>query len=143
LVAIHRPGQHGPAPVSRSVDGGRSWSALEPGDLAIAASKPLCLALSTGQQVLLSNDPAAGRTLLRLAATAPGGGAFTRMWKLRHQAFPRRRLFGGWGDGPVVGHETEWSYPSAVEHDGRLLIAYTQGKEDAALSIVPLFALRA
>ena len=36
---------------------------------------------------------------------------------------------------------TEWSYPSAVEHDGNLYIAYTQGKEDCALSIVPIGVL--
>lgn len=141
LVAIHRSPTGGPAPICHSLDGGRTWSELVASNLPIASSKPLCLELSNGQQLLLCNDPAAGRTLLRLAVTAPGGASFHRMWKLRHQAFPRRRLFGGAGSGSLVGQETEWSYPSAVEHAGRLFIAYTQGKEDAALSIVPLSAV--
>lgn len=141
LLAIYRPGEPGPAPTSRSVDGGRTWSELVASNLPISSSKPLCLELSSGQQVLLTNDPVDGRTLLRIAATAPGGDLLQRMWKLRHQANPRRRLFGGWGAGSMVGQETEWSYPAAVEHDGRLFVAYTQGKEDAALSIIPLKAL--
>jgi hypothetical protein len=40
-----------------------------------------------------------------------------------------------------VGGNTEWSYPAAIEHDGKLYITYTQGKEDCALSIIPLSAL--
>ena len=51
------------------------------------------------------------------------------------------RLFGGWGEGSRVGKPTEWSYPGAIEHDGKLYVAYTQGKEDCALSIIPLSAL--
>lgn len=141
LLAIFRPGKPGPMPVCRSVDGGRTWSPPEASDLAAGDSKPLSLRLSTGQQILLSNDPVAGRTLLRIAASGRDGAGLRRMWKLRHQAFPRRRLFGGWGSGPLVGHQTEWSYPSAVEWDGRLFVSYSQGKEDAALSIVPIAAL--
>ena len=52
------------------------------------------------------------------------------------------RLFGGWGDGSRVGKPTEWSYPAAVEHDGKLYVSCTQGKEDCALSIIPVTALR-
>ena len=143
LVAIFRPGTPGPAPTCHSCDGGRTWSPLVHSNLPMTDSKPLCVRLSTGQHVLISNDPVAGRTLLRIAVTTPGGTSFRRMWKLRHQAFPRRRLFGGYGSGPMVGHDTEWSYPAAVEHAGSLYVSYTHGKEDGVLSIIPLHALAA
>lgn len=31
--------------------------------------------------------------------------------------------------------------PAAIEHDGKLYITYTRGKEDCGLSIIPLSAL--
>ena len=73
--------------------------------------------------------------------TAPGGRTFCRVWKIRHQQFPKRRLLGGRAGGSLVGEPTEWSYPAVVEHDGNLYVSYTQGKEDCALSIIPLTAL--
>jgi hypothetical protein len=41
----------------------------------------------------------------------------------------------------MVGNSTEWSYPAAIEHEGKLYVTYTQGKEDCVLSIIPLTAL--
>ena len=77
-----------------------------------------------------------GRCLLTIAVTGPEGGLFRRIFKLRHQQWPRRRLFGN-----AVGKPTEWSYPTAIEHNGNLYITYTQGKEDCVLSIVPIEVL--
>ena len=107
-----------------------------------AASKPLAGTLSTGQHYLVVNNlDAGGRSLLSIAVTAPGGQLFCRVWKIRHQQFPKRRLLGSRAGGSQVGGTTEWSYPAAAEHDGKLYVSYTHGKEDCALSIIPLTVL--
>lgn len=143
LIAICRPKKGDPtAPVSSSRDCGRTWTPLRPSNLPLVASKALCGRLSTGQQYLISNSPAEGRTLLSIAVTAPGGDTFRRIWKIRHQATPVRRLLGSPDEGKtMVGTRTEWSYPAAIEEGGRLYVSYTQGKEDCALSIIPLSTL--
>ncbi|MEI6502247.1 MAG: sialidase family protein [Armatimonadota bacterium] len=141
LLAFCRPQHTQTAPVSESRDGGRTWSELALSNFPLCASQPFTGTLSTGQQYLLTDNLEEGRCLLSIAVTGPEGGLFRRIFKLRHQQWPQIRLFGGWGEGSRVGMPTEWSYPSAIERDGNLYIAYTQGKEDCALSIVPLASL--
>lgn len=141
LVALTRPRGVPTAPVSVSEDCGRTWTPLVLSNFPLAESKPWCGKLSTGQQYLITDNLEEGRALLSIAVTRPGESAFCRVFKLRHQQYPKVRLFGGWGDGSRVGMPTEWSYPSALEHEGRLYVAYTQGKEDCVLSIIPLSAL--
>ena len=142
LVAICRPKNAKTAPAAESKDCGRTWTPLRLSNFPLAASKPLCGRLSTGQQYLITDNLEQGRALLSIAVTAPGGDLFCRIWKIRHQQTPLRRLLGS-PDGKKthVGGNTEWSYPAAIEHDGKLYVIYTQGKEDCALSIIPLTAL--
>lgn len=141
LLAFCRP-QHTPtAPVSVSRDCGRTWTTLALSNFPLAPSQPFTGTLSTGQKYLLTDSLEEGRCLLALAVTGPEDGLFRRIFKLRHQQWPAVRLFGGWGEGSRVGKPTEWSYPGVIEHDGNLYIAYTQGKEDCALSIVPIEVL--
>ncbi|MCC7490929.1 MAG: exo-alpha-sialidase [Fimbriimonadaceae bacterium] len=147
-LAVCRPQQHTPgvpdawtAPVASSADGGQTWTPLGLSNFPLAPSQPFAGRLSTGQQYLLTNSLEEGRCLLTIAVTGPSGGLFRRIYKVRHQAWPAVRLFGGWGDGSRVGQPTEWSYPNALEHEGHLYIACTQGKEDCVLSIVPLEVL--
>ena len=143
LLALCRPtGGERTARASVSRDRGRTWSPLRPSNLPLAASKPLAGTLSTGQHYLVFNNlDAGGRSLLSIAVTAPGGQLFCRVWKIRHQQFPKRRLLGSRAGGSQVGGTTEWSYPAAAEHDGKLYVSYTHGKEDCALSIIPLTVL--
>lgn len=141
LVAVCRPKDHETALASESRDNGRTWTALRPSNFPMAASKPFAGKLSTGQHYLMTCNLEEGRCLLSIAVTRPEGGPFCRVWKLRHQQYPKVRVFGGWGDGSRVGKPTEWSYPAAVEREGKLYIAYTQGKEDCALSVVPVEVL--
>lgn len=147
LLAFCRPQQHTPsapdawtAPVSESHDGGETWSALGRSNFPMAASQPFAGTLSTGHHYLLTNNLEEGRWLLSIALTDSGDGLFRRIFKIRHQEWPAIRLFGGYNDGrgSFVGCTTEWSYPGAIEHNGNLYIIYTQGKEDCALSIVPI-----
>jgi len=143
LVAICRPKQDKTAPVATSDDCGRTWTPLRLSNYPLAASKPLCGRLSTGQQYLIADNLEQGRTLLSIAVTAPGGDVFQAVWKIRHQQAPVRRLLGSPNDKKThIGNATEWSYPAALEHDGKLYVIYTQGKEDCALSIIPLSALK-
>ncbi len=143
LIAICRPPRGvQTAPVSISHDCGRSWTSLQPSNFPLWTSKPLSGRLSTGQQYLIANNLEEGRTLLSIAVTEPGSDQLVRIWKIRHQAAPVRRLLGTrHTDRQFIGGRTEWSYPAAIEHDGLLYVSYTQGKEDAALSIIPLSAL--
>lgn len=131
------------APVSESRDCGRTWTPLGMSNFPLTASMPFSGRLSTGQNYLLTNSLAMeeGRSLLSIAVTGSEGGLFQRIFKVRHQDWPSRRLFGGYGAESYVGTFTEWSYPKAFEHNGCLYIVYTQGKEDCALSIIPIVAL--
>ena len=141
LTAIFRPQSNGPAPVSFSEDAGQSWTPLALSNFPIDNSKPWCGRLSSGQHYLLFNEVTERRTLLGIAVTRPGGAVFERIWKLRHQAFPKTRLYCDFGSGSFVGRPTQWSYPSALEHENNLYISYNQSKEDAWLSIIPIAAL--
>ncbi|TAN35964.1 MAG: hypothetical protein EPN23_09675 [Verrucomicrobia bacterium] len=142
LIAICRPKNSKTAPCASSKDCGRTWTKLALSNFPLAAGKPLCGRLSTGQQYLVTDNLEQGRGLLSIAVTAPGGDKFCRIWKIRHQQTPVRRLLGTSDPKKTnAGHSTEWSYPAAVEHDGKLYVIYTQGKEDCALSIIPLTAL--
>lgn len=142
LVAIMRPHKNETALVSASNDWGESWTPIEPGNLPSARSQPYCGQLSTGQQFLLFNPfVAENRTLLAIAVTEPGESTFKRVWKVRHQKWPAIRLLGHRKHN-LIGGPTQWSYPGVVEHDGNLYVVYTHGKEDCALSIIPLSALK-
>ena len=139
LLAICRTIEAPTAPVAESRDGGRTWTLLQSSNFPMRA-QPFCGELSTGQHYLITNNLEAGRTLLSIAVTRPGGVIFERIWKIRHQPFPRRRLLNASQTAP--GSLTQWSYPSAVEHGGNLYVSYTHAKQDCGLSIIPLEALQ-
>ncbi len=141
LVAICRPRNADTAPAAVSNDRGRTWTPLRLSNFPLAPSKPLCGKLSNGQQYLITDNLEQGRALLSIAVTTPGGNHFCQIWKLRHQQTPKRRLLGSSDGKSKAGSDTEWSYPAAVEHDGKLYVIYTQGKEDCAMSIIPLSSL--
>jgi len=146
LVAVCRPHEKPTAPVSVSRDCGQTWAPLAYSNFPVAGSQPYGGVLSTGQRYLLTNSLEEGRALLTIAVTAPHARKFTRIWKVRHQRWPKRRLFAGvfWKGKlhkPMLGQPTEWSYPAAIEHADNLYVTCTQGKEDAVLSIIPVRVL--
>jgi hypothetical protein len=124
------------APISESFDNGETWTPLCLSNFPLADSQPFGGRLSNGQNYLLTNHLEEGRGLLTIALTGAEGGLFRRIFKVRHQHYPLRRLFNN-----ALGKPTEWSYPNAFERDGKLYIAYSQGKEDCILSIIPIEAL--
>jgi len=149
LMAFCRPQQKNrdepdswSAPVSESNDGGRTWTPLRLSNFPLGTSQPFSGKLSTGHNYLLTNYSGNDRTVLSIALTDSEGGLFKHIFHVRNQKWPAIRLFGGCLDeGSSAGKPAEWAYPNAFEHEGNLYIAYSQGKEDCVLSIIPVEAL--
>ncbi len=122
--------------VSESFDHGRTWTMARLANLPMVASKPFGGVLSTGQRFLVSNYPdvSTRRGCLTIALSRPGEKRFSALRTIR-QGIPPVHLSG-------LCKEPQWSYPYAVEHDGRLHVTYSISKEDCAMSSIPLSALR-
>ena len=115
-----------------SRDCGRTWSEGCEHNFPMASSKIYAGTLSTGQRYVLCNLPSpVRRDLLVLAVSRPGRKAFSRMWKIR--------------DGPSEALKAgpEWSYPCAIEHDGKLHVVYTSEKHHCVLTTIPVNSLGA
>ncbi|WP_417387674.1 exo-alpha-sialidase [Gimesia sp.] len=126
-------GGGGTAWVSTSQDNGRSWSVARPANLPMPRAKAYLGMLSTGQQYLVSNLK--NRDTLVISVSRPGESTFSRMWTIRQgKSGPPR--FTGFAKGK------QWSYPYAHEHDGKLYVVYSIGKEDCGLSILPVKSLQ-
>ena len=125
---------------SCSRDGGKSWESLRPSNLPASSSKTCAGTFSTGQRYLAfsmvpSSDQMRPRDVLAIAVSAPGGEYFTKIIPIRTDTPPD----------PQVAEYPKgrgWAYPSVVEHEGRVYVAYSATKERCCLSIVPLDALR-
>ncbi len=124
------------APTAESFDGGRTWTTLKLSNLPLCESQPVGGRLSDGRSFVVFNSLEEGRRLLEIALTKPGETLFTSVYKIRHASFPRIRLFEN-----DKGHETQLAYPKTLELNGNLYIIYSQGKEDCAMTIIPLDAL--
>ena len=89
--------------------------------------------LSTGQIYLVANHT--NRDTLVVAVGKPGASKLSRMWRIRHgKSVPPR--FPGRAKGK------QWYYPYAHEHDGKLHVVYSIGKEDCGLSVIPVESLK-
>jgi len=113
--------------LSTSTDCGRTWTTPTETNFPVVYAKMFAGTLSTGQHYLLSNTPgrAHSRGLLTIAVTKPGEAVFSKMWKLRD------------GHAADLKAGPEWSYPSAIEHGGKLFVVYTSEKHHCALSVIP------
>jgi hypothetical protein len=120
--------------VATSDDYGQSWSTASKSNLNMPRSKAYFGELSTGQRYLVHN--VGNRDTLVVSVSKPGESMLSRSWRIRH----------GKSDPPhFPGHAKgkQWSYPYAHEHDGKLYIVYSIGKEEVGLSIVPVDSLTA
>jgi hypothetical protein len=105
---------------SISKDYGRTWTESEPSNLPMAASKPFSGTLSSGHSYLIcttTGNSGNERYPLTIALAEPGSREFSRIYVIRHAKFP---------EGPGESHPRALlAYPYAVEHEGRLYVAYS------------------
>jgi hypothetical protein len=139
IINISRYGAKALALVSFSEDFGRTWTPSSPSNLPMATSKPYAGILSTGQRFLVCTttaDTGGRRSPLTIAVSKPGESVFSKVFVIRRSVFP---------EGPGVSDpKADFSYPYAVEHEGRLYVGYTH-KSHAAneLAVIPVRALKA
>jgi hypothetical protein len=126
LTALYRDnGGSGRLFRSSSDDDGRTWTKPAITNFPNATSKLFSLKTSAGDRVLISNaNPKIGRREMYLSVSRDGE-TFTGMGRL---AIPQPRA-------------TTLQYPHAIEHDGKLYIAFSQKKMQIEMFVVPLAAI--
>ena len=134
ILNISRYGAKPLALVSVSEDHGRTWTPTAPSNLPMATSKPYAGTLSTGQRYLVCTttaDTGGKRSPLTIAVSKPGESVFSKVFVIRRSVFP---------EGPGVSDpRADFSYPYAVEHDGKLFIGYTHKSHGAnELAVLPI-----
>jgi hypothetical protein len=138
ILNISRYGAKALALLSVSEDHGRTWTPSAPSNLPMATSKPYAGTLSTGQRYLVCTttaDTGGKRSPLTIAVSKPGESLFSQVFLIRHSVSEKT---------PGISNErADFSYPYAVEHEGKLYIGYTH-KSHAAneLAVVPIEQLR-
>jgi hypothetical protein len=139
ITNISRYGARAVALVSVSEDFGLTWSPAAPSNLPMATSKPYAGVLSTGQRYLVCTttaDTGHSRSPLTIAVGKPGASVFSKVFLIRRSECP--------GAPGVSAPDADFSYPYAVEHDGKLYIGYTHKSHMAnELAVVPVAALAA
>lgn len=138
IINISRYGKKPLALVSVSEDHGRTWTPSAPSNLPMATSKPYTGVLSTGQRYLICTttaDTGGRRSPLTIAVSKPGESVFSKVFVIRRSVFP---------EGPGVSSErADFSYPYAVEHEGKLYVGYTHKSHVAnELAVIPIEKLR-
>ena len=147
-----RYGQKAQLLTAVSRDRGRTWTALVPSDMPMAASKPCAGMLSDGRRYLISSISGDGgnrRAPLCIAVSEPGEEAFSRVFVIRDAVHTT---------GPGESHpKAALAYPCALEMDGFLYVGYSNsgggagrvgtGRElwnnnSAELAVIPLDSLR-
>jgi hypothetical protein len=137
--------------VATSEDCGRTWTASQPSNLPMAATKPYTGTLSTGHHYLISTttgDCGNRRAPLTIALSQPGERTFSKIWVIRHAEHAA---------GNTESHPSAaLSYPYAVEHEGKLYVGYSnsgggvgrvgEGRErwnnnSIELAVIPLTSL--
>ncbi len=132
VMAVIRGGGN-TAWIAISKDYGKNWEQARPSNLPMPRSKAYFGKLSTGQLYLVSNLK--NRDSLVISVGKPGQKTLSKMWRIRHGSSKPVPRFKGHAKG------AEWSYPYAHEHDGKLYIVYSIGKEECGMSIIPIESL--
>lgn len=137
ILNISRYGARAVALLSVSEDYGRTWTPAALSNLPMATSKPYAGTLSTGQRFLVCTttaDTGSKRSPLTIAVSNPGESIFREVFLIRTSVFE--------GTKGVSDPKADFSYPYAIEHDGKLYIGYTH-KSHAAneLAVIPVRSL--
>lgn len=119
--------------VSISEDYGRTWTTARRSNMPMPRAKAYLGELSTGQMYMVSN--LVDRHTLVVSVSEPGETTLSRTWRLRHGQSDAPRFKGR-------AKASQWSYPYGYEHDGKLYVVYSIGKEDCGLTVVPISSLR-
>lgn len=132
VMAVIRGGRDS-AWVATSDDYGKTWATAIQSNLPMPRSKAYLGKLSTGQLYLLANLK--NRHTLVISVSKPGEQTFSRMWRIRHgKSIPPRFI--------SSSKPKQWSYPYGYEHEGKLYVVYSMGKEDCGLSILDIEKLQ-
>jgi len=131
VIAVIRGGG-GVAWAATSDDCGRTWRRAMPSNFPMPRAKAYLGKLSTGQLYLLSNVK--NRDTLAVSVGRPGELTLSSIWRIRHGKSGPPRFKGR-------AKSKQWSYPYGYEHDGKLYVVYSIGKEDCGLSVIPISSL--
>ena len=139
ITNISRYGAKPVALISTSADYGRNWTPAIPSNLPMTTSKPYAGKLSTGQRFLVCTttaDSGGGRSPLTIAVSKPGQPLLSKVFVVRRSVSEKTP--------GVSDPRAEFSYPYAVEHDGKLYVGYTHKSHIAnELAVIPIASLRA
>lgn len=143
VTNIARYGGKALALAASSGDFGRSWTPSAESNLPMAASKPCLGTFSNGQRYLICSTTADGRNRrspLTVAVSQPGENTFSKVFVIRHAVLD---------DGPGESDAgAALSYPYAIEHQGKLYVAYSNNgprranNNSAELAVIPIDNLR-
>lgn len=131
VVAVIRGGA-GVAWVATSEDYGRTWTKARKSNLAMPRSKAYLGELSTNQRYLIHN--VGNRDTLVVCVSKPGETTLSKAYRIRHGKSEPPHHKGN-------AKAKQWSYPYGYEHDGKLYIVYSIGKEEVGLSVVLIRSL--
>lgn len=138
ITNISRYGKRAQALLSVSDDYGRTWTPSAPSNLPMATSKPYAGTLSTGQRYLVCTttaDTGGKRSPLTIAISKPGEMLFSKVFLIRTSVFKATP--------GISDPKADFSYPYAVEHEGRLYIGYTHKSHMAnELAVIPVRSLQ-
>lgn len=138
ILNIARYGKKALALLSVSEDHGRTWTPAAASNLPMATSKPYAGILSTGQRYLVCTttaDTGGRRSPLTIAVSRPGESVFSKVFLVRTSISDQTP--------GVSARNADFSYPYAVEHEGKLYIGYTHKSHMAnELAIVPIHSLK-
>lgn len=115
---------------SISTDHGETWPTLTESNIPHGGGRPMLGRLPDGRHFLVANMRS--RNTLVLALSKPGTFAFDRMYRLLDKPSPPVRM------PPAGAKRSQWGYPSAIEHDGKLFVVYSATKEATGLTIVDM-----
>jgi hypothetical protein len=137
ILNISRYGKKALALLSVSEDHGRTWTSSAPSNLPMATSKPYAGILTNGQRYLVCTttaDSGVARSPLTIAVGKPGESVLSKVFLIRRSVFP---------EGPgVSAANADFSYPYAIEHEGKLYIGYTHKSHVAnELAVIPISSL--
>lgn len=134
VINLSRYGKKACALLSTSEDYGRTWTPTAPSNLPMATSKPYAGTLSTGQRYLVCTttaDTGGKRSPLTIAVSKPGESLFSQVFLIRHSVSEKTP--------GISDPKADFSYPYAVEHEGKLYIGYTHKSHMAnELAVIPV-----